>query len=344
MKIGYMFAGQGAQYPGMGKDLYENLERAREIFDTAGEQVKNWCFAGSKEELMQTHITQPCVYTVTMAAYEGFQERLEDHPDLKEKMEVSGLAGFSLGEYGALSAAGSIWDIKQGMDIVVNRGLWTNEAGLDSEGNQQGSMVAAIGERDAILECVDSTLQSSGAPEGEKVPPVLEAVNFNSPLQTVVAGRKDLLEAFKKNARERKIKAIPLKVGTAFHSAMMKPAAERLEEFLKGYQLKAPNFKVYSDETAMDYMAEYEGSKGDARKVSGYMARKMGLQAMSPVRWQEIVEKMIEDGTEAFVEFGPGNTLSGLVKKIDSNVAVFNVSDIESLEETMRGLEELKNA
>lgn len=331
MKIGLIFSGQGAQYTGMGKELYDNSKKAKEIMDLAGEQVKEWCFEGTKEMLRQTHITQPCIYTVTMAAYEALIEEIEKQDaSLLDSLEIAGLAGFSLGEYAALTAAGTISDIRKGMEIVTNRGTWMNEAGLDEDGIQRGSMVAAFGDRQAILDCVASVKEDG----------ILQGVNFNSPVQTVVAGDKESLERFKAEAKARKIKAIPLSVGTAFHSEMMAPAAAKLQEFLMGCDLKAPNKKVYSDITAEDMMKGAEGL--DEAGVSKFIAELMGKQAMSPVYWQEIIENMAADGVECVIEIGPGTTLCGIVKKIKEDMLTLHVQDLESLQNTVKTLIENK--
>lgn len=331
MKIGLIFAGQGAQYTGMGKELYDNSKKAKEIMDLAGEQVKEWCFEGTKEMLRQTHITQPCIYTVTMAAYEAlFEEIQKQDASLLDSLEIIGLAGFSLGEYAALTAAGTITDIRKGMEIVTNRGTWMNEAGLDEDGIQRGSMVAAFGERQAILDCVAAVKENG----------ILQGVNFNSPVQTVVAGDKESLERFKVEAKTRKIKAIPLSVGTAFHSEMMAPAAAKLEKFLMSCELKAPNKKVYSDITAEDMMKGAE--ELDEAAVSTFIAELMGKQAMSPVYWQEIIENMAADGVECVIEIGPGTTLCGIVKKIKEDMLTLHVQDMESLQNTVKTLIENK--
>lgn len=331
MKIGLVFVGQGAQYTGMGKELYENSARAKKIMDLAGEQVKEWCFEGTSDMLKQTHITQPCIYTVTMAAYEALFEEIEKHdPALLDSVEIVGLAGFSLGEYAALTAAGTITDIRTGMEIVTHRGNWMNEAGLGEDGVQRGSMTAAFGERQAILDCVEAVKEDG----------ILQGVNFNSPVQTVVAGDKASLDRFRKEAKARKIKAIPLSVGTAFHSEMMKPAAAKLKEYLLGVELKAPTKKVYSDITAEDMMKGAEGSDGAA--VSTFIAELMGKQAMSPVYWQEIIQNMVDDGVECMIEIGPGTTLCGIAKKINENLMTLNVQDWESLQNTVNTLIENK--
>jgi [acyl-carrier-protein] S-malonyltransferase len=327
MKIGLLFVGQGAQYTGMGKELYDNSPKAKEIMDIAGEEVKAWCFEGTKEMLKQTHITQPCIYTVTMAAYEALLEGIEKRDEkLWESIEIIGMAGFSLGEYAALTASGSITDIKKGMEIVTNRGNWMNEAGLGEDGEPRGGMVATFGDRQAILDCVEAVK------EGE----ILQGVNFNSPIQTVVAGEKSALERFRAEAKARKMKAIPLSVGTAFHSEMMAPAAEKLKSYLQTCELKAPNSKFYSNVTAQDLMAGIgEGTDAD---INNHIALMMGRQAMSPVCWQDIIENMVNEGVECVIEIGPGAALSGMVKKINEGLLTLHVEDMESLGHTIDSL------
>ncbi|MGI6721446.1 MAG: ACP S-malonyltransferase [Anaerovoracaceae bacterium] len=326
MKAGIMFAGQGAQYPGMGKDLYENSNAAREVFDAAGEQVKDWCFNGTKEMLRQTHITQPSIYTVTMAAYKALREKLDAHPELGPAFEIVGYAGFSLGEYSALTAAGALTDIAAGQSIVTKRGNWMNEAGMDENGEQRGGMVAGFGRREDICAVVEEA-------RGDDI---LEAVNFNSPVQTVVAGTKPALERFIEVAKEKKVKAKMLSVSTAFHSPLMIPAAKKLKQLLLESEIRKPDHKIYSNVTGRDMMENYDG--GD---IVEYVADLMSRQAMSPVYWQETIENMVKDGVELVIEVGPGKTLSGLAKKIDKNLKTLHVEDQESLEKTIEELEEI---
>lgn len=326
MKIGVTFAGQGAQYPGMGKDLYDNYQAAKNIFDMAGEQVKNWCFEGDEETLKQTHVTQPCVYTVTMAAYEAFMEALEKE-GLKDDVEIVGYAGFSLGEYAALTAAGAIDEIKKGMEIVTKRGQMMNEAGLGPDGQPMGKMAAAMSKREAVLELVEE-VRGDG---------ILEGVNFNSPAQTVVAGDKDAVARFAEAAKEKKVRAKVLPVGTAFHSPMMIPAAEKLKTVLREAGLKTPNARIYANVTAEDMMKDFDGS--DAGE---YLADIMSRQAKSPVYWQETIEHFKRDGAEILIEIGPGKTLSGLAKKTEPELKRFNIETAESLRETIEGLKALK--
>lgn len=325
MKIGIVFAGQGAQYSGMGKDLYDSYPQAKEIFDLAGDQIKEWCFEGDAETLKQTHVTQPTIYTVSMAAYKALLAELEKN-GLSDKLEIDAVAGFSLGEYSALTAAGVIPKISEGVEIVAQRGTLMQEAGRDEDGNAKGTMAAALGKREKILDLVEQAREDG----------ILEGVNFNSPKQTVVAGDKAAVARFAELAKENRIKAIPLSVSTAFHSPMMIPAAEKLKDVLRQAELKMPEITVYADVTADDIMKDYDG--GD---LKDYLVEIMAKQAMSPVYWEEIIRRFEADGVKAIIEVGPGTTLSGLTKKTCKEIAALNVENVETLQETIVQLKEL---
>ena len=325
MKIGIVFAGQGAQYSGMGKDLYDSYPQAKEIFDLAGDQIKEWCFEGDAETLKQTHVTQPTIYTVSMAAYNALLAELEKN-GLSDKLEIDAVAGFSLGEYSALTAAGVIPKISEGVEIVAQRGTLMQEAGRDEDGNAKGTMAAALGKREKILDLVEQAREDG----------ILEGVNFNSPKQTVVAGDKAAVARFAELAKENRIKAIPLSVSTAFHSPMMIPAAEKLKDVLRQAELKMPEITVYADVTADDIMKDYDG--GD---LKDYLVEIMAKQAMSPVYWEEIIRRFEADGVKAIIEVGPGTTLSGLTKKTCKEIAALNVENVETLQETIAQLKEL---
>ena len=325
MKIGIVFAGQGAQYSGMGKDLYDSYPQAKEIFDLAGDQIKEWCFECDAETLKQTHVTQPTIYTVSMAAYKALLAELEKN-GLSDKLEIDAVAGFSLGEYSALTAAGVIPKISEGVEIVAQRGTLMQEAGRDEDGNAKGTMAAALGKREKILDLVEQAREDG----------ILEGVNFNSPKQTVVAGDKAAVARFAELAKENRIKAIPLSVSTAFHSPMMIPAAEKLKDVLRQAELKMPEITVYADVTADDIMKDYDG--GD---LKDYLVEIMAKQAMSPVYWEEIIRRFEADGVKAIIEVGPGTTLSGLTKKTCKEIAALNVENVETLQETIAQLKEL---
>lgn len=325
MKIGIVFAGQGAQYSGMGKDLYDSYPQAKEIFDLAGDQIKEWCFEGDAETLKQTHVTQPTIYTVSMAAYKALLAELEKN-GLSDKLEIDAVAGFSLGEYSALTAAGVIPKISEGVEIVAQRGTLMQEAGRDEDGNAKGTMAAALGKREKILDLVEQAREDG----------ILEGVNFNSPKQTVVAGDKAAVARFAELAKENRIKAIPLSVSTAFHSPMMIPAAEKLKDVLRQAELKMPEITVYADVTADDIMKDYDGGE-----LKDYLVEIMAKQAMSPVYWEEIIRRFEADGVKAIIEVGPGTTLSGLTKKTCKEIAALNVENVETLQETIAQLKEL---
>ena len=325
MKIGIVFAGQGAQYSGMGKDIYDSYPQAREVFDMAGEQIKDWCFNADAETLKQTHVTQPTIYTTSMAAYKALLSEIEEN-HLEEQLEIVAVAGFSLGEYSALTAAGAISDISRGVDIVAKRGVLMQEAGLDEDGNAKGAMAAGLGTREQILQIVEEARQGG----------ILEGVNFNSPKQTVVAGDKEAVKRFAEIAKENKIKAIPLSVSTAFHSPMMIPAAEKLRDVLMEADIKKPEMTVYADITADDIMKDYK--TGDVKE---YLVDIMARQAMSPVYWEEIIRKFESEGVEVMIEVGPGTTLSGLTKKTCKGIETLNVENVESLKATIGKLKEM---
>lgn len=302
MKIGILFSGQGSQYPGMGSDLYLNFKAASKVFDQAGDDIKEWCFKGTKEMLRQTHITQPSVYTVTMAAYRTLIAELDK---LAIDYEIVGLAGFSMGEYAALTAAETFQDFITGLETVKKRGEFMTQAGMDESGKPKGAMAAVFGKRDVILNCIEKF-------RGENI---LEGVNFNSPMQTVVAGD---VEAIDKLAADAKkvcgLKVKKLSVSTAFHSQMMIPASDKLRNYLDNINIAEPNVKVYSNVTGKDLLEGYKGNS--ASEVGAWIKDRLAQQARSPVYWQETIENMCNDGVEVFVEVGPGSTLSGFVSKI----------------------------
>jgi len=288
-------------------------------------QEKAWCFEGDEETLKQTHVTQPTIYTTTMAAYEAFMAEIKKQA-MTDDLEVVALAGFSLGEYSALTAAGAIDEISKGIDIVSKRGVLMQQAGLDEEGNAKGGMAAGIGDRKAILEAVEDAREDG----------ILEGVNFNSPVQTVVAGDKAALKRFRRAAKAKGVKAIPLGVSTAFHSPMMISAAEKLKDVLLEADLKAPKKKVYANVTADDIMKDFDG-----QDEGQYLTDMLAKQAMSPVYWEEIIKKFQTEGVKAIVEVGPGKTLTGLTKKTCPEITALNVENVETLQNAVAQLKEL---
>lgn len=325
MKIGMLFSGQGSQYPGMGLNLYENYEPAKQVFDEAGDEIKEWCFNGTKEMLRQTSITQPSVYTVSIAAYKAFIDELNHRiPEAK----ISAMAGFSMGEYAALTASGVISDFETALNLIKKRGQYMTAAGLDDGGNPKGAMAAAFGKREKILACVD----------GLRGDNILECVNFNSPIQTAIAGDIEAIDRLCEKARaDYGIKVKKLSVSSAFHSSMMDPASIQLKKELEGIIFQAPRFPLYSNITGRNLMEDKPSDMDD----SDWIGERLTLQVKSPVYWQETIENMRENGIDVFVEVGPGKTLSSLASKTLKDAEELHVEDKESMENTIARISEL---
>ncbi|MDR0357384.1 MAG: ACP S-malonyltransferase [Clostridiales Family XIII bacterium] len=319
MKIGALFSGQGAQYVGMGRDLYENFPAAKDVFDRAGDDIKHWCFDGDEDALKQTAITQPAVYTVSMAAWVSFLDELAK--ETQARVEIAGMAGFSLGEYAAYTASGVVADIETGLEIVRKRGELMSEAGRRSDGSPRGAMAALMGSRESVLRSVE-------AARGRDV---LEAVNFNAPGQTVVAGDKEAVDRLKTVGRDEGLKIIPLNVSTAFHTPIMNSASENFRRFLENYTFGSPKTPLCSNITGKNFL---DGKPKDST-IDAWVRDRMAEQVRRPVLWQETIENMRSNGIRCFAEFGPGKTLTKLVKRIAPDACAFNAEDGESLMKTI---------
>ncbi|MDD6736389.1 MAG: ACP S-malonyltransferase [Clostridiales bacterium] len=298
-KIAFVFSGQGSQYPGMGKSLYDNYKSVRELFDMAeGARpgTKEQCFAGSKEELTKTVNTQPCMYLTDLAAALALNEK---------GIFAESAAGFSLGEIAAL-AYGGAYGYTDGFNIVCRRGRIMSEAQTKEE--------TAMG---AVLK-LDRDTVSGLCTEYDR----LYAVNFNSAAQTVVSGLKSSVDEFAKKVKEIGGRFVPLAVSGAFHSPFMNDAAAKFASFLADYEIKKPDIPVYANYTAAPY---------------GEVIPILTKQMNNPVRWQETIENMVSDGVDCFIEVGPGKTLTNLIKKITDKVA-YSVENAESLEETVKAV------
>ena len=272
---------------------------AKKLYDEAEEYrkgTKNQSFSGTDEELKQTKNTQPCLYLVDLASALSLNEK---------GIFADAVAGFSLGEIAALAYAGA-YTYADGFKIVTKRGELMSEAAEGAE----TSMTAVLK--------LDSKVVAQAAGEFEG----LYAVNFNSPGQTVVSGLKSSMGAFCDKIKEIGGRCVPLAVSAAFHSPFMNPAAEGFFDELKKYDIVAPKIPVYANYTA--------------NKYSDDVVDTLSMQMKNPVRWQETIENMINDGITDFVEVGAGKTLCGLIKKINSEVNVYSVENQETLDETVK--------
>jgi len=300
-KVVFMFSGQGAQYTGMGKELYESSGAAREVFDIA-EKLRpgtiEQCFSGSAEQLAVTENTQPCVYCVDLAAAAALKEN---------GIYADMLAGFSLGEIAALTFSGAV-SYEEGFKLVCIRAKLM----------QQASETVSAGMA-AVLKLPDEKVISL-CNDFDNIHPV----NFNSDGQVVVAGLKEQLPSFISHVKDAGGRAMPLKVGGGFHSPFMAGAADAFSDVLAAVEIAQPEMPLYSNLTAKPY----------ENSIKQLLAK----QICSPVMWRRAVENMTAAGAETFIEVGPGKTLAGLVPRINPNARVFNVEDAASLEACLKGL------
>ena len=304
-KLAFIFPGQASQYPGMGRDLASNFSESKAVFDEAdaalGFSVSQLCFEGSEDDLKLTANTQPCILTVSVAAYRALEAK-GIAPDFA--------AGHSLGEYSALVAAGAL-SFSDAVRIARKRGTYMQEAVPAGE----GAMAAILG-----MSPTDVAEVCKKAAQGEVVSPA----NLNSPEQTVVSGTASAVKRAVEIASQSGAKrAVILPVSAPFHCALMQPAQQRLEPDLRAVAFHALRFPVI---TNVD--AESETSGDEARES-------LIRQVTMPVRWLDSIREMIDQGVDIFVEVGPGKVLTGLLRQIDRSVRVFNVEDAASLHATI---------
>jgi [acyl-carrier-protein] S-malonyltransferase len=311
MKTAFLFPGQGAQVVEMGKEIAQSFGAAADIFDKAndivGFDLSGVCFEGPSERLNTTTISQPAIFTTSAAILEV----LRTHPATKEvKADIT--AGLSLGEYTALYAAGVI-SFEDALPLVEKRGEGMQAAAEATD----GAMVSIIG-----LDEEKVSRLCSEASQGE----LLAAVNFNCPGQIVISGAKAACERAEKLAGEHgAIKAVRLEVAGAFHTEMMRSAADTLKEALEKSGVSEPSdVKVIANIDAEYYQS--------AEKIREGLIK----QLTCPILWQKCMEKLIGDGVERFYEIGSGRVLTGLMRRINRKIKVENISSLSSVQEITR--------
>ena len=306
-KVAFLFAGQGAQHPGMCADLIESEPAAKAVFDAADAVrpgTTEQCLSGTKEELAQTINTQPCVFAADLACARALVARGVT-PDV--------VAGFSLGEVAALTFAGAYSD-EEGFELVCRRA----ELMADAAEKNPGAMRAVV-KLDA------TTVERLASEAGDAWP-----VNYNSPLQTVVAGTPEACERLDLLVKEAKGRAMKVAVSGAFHSPFMADAERGLAAYLAdGHAPAQPSVTVLANRTGEAYPAD------EAARVE-----LLSGQVANPVQWVRTLQNMAADGVDTFVEVGPGKTLTGLVSRTLENVTALPCETVEQLEAVLAALSE----
>ena len=299
-KTAFVFPGQGAQFVGMGKDIYENNEVAKQefdkIFSSLSFDLKTAMFEGPEETLKKTKYTQPAIVAMSLVL-----EKLVREKGIKPDF----VAGHSVGEYAAFGS-GEFLTLSDAVKLTAFRGETMNEIAE----SVNGGMAAIIGMESSKIEEVLKTVEG-----------VVEAVNFNEPKQTVIAGQKDAIEracaALKEAGAKR---ALPLAVSGPFHSSLMKPAGEKLKSEAEKYDFKEGTAKLIANTTA------------EIISTPAEIKAEIYAQSFGPVKWVDTVNKLKENGVDTIYEIGPGKVLAGLIKKIDKELTVINVNSLDDIE------------
>ena len=293
-KIAFLFSGQGDQYVGMGKDLYENYSTAKDVFEKLSKirpTTKEQCFEGDEEALKQTKNTQPCLFAMEMAGASV----------LKEKGIVpSCVAGFSLGEVVALTYAGYA-TLEDGFNLVCKRGEI-----MQAEAEKHNTSMVAV------VKLTPDVVKELASKYTHVYP-----VNFNCPGNISVSGDAEQILTFSNDVKEAGGRAIPLKVKGAFHSPYMASASQNFAKELEKTNFKKAEVELYSNLTAKPY----------GENIKELLSK----QISNPVLWEEIIKNMLNSGVDTFIEIGPGKTLSNMVAKINNEVKVYSISNIEQI-------------
>ena len=308
MKTAFVFPGQGSQYVGMGKDLWEKFDQVKRLYEEASEtlgyDVKELSFNGPQEELSKTFRTQPCILTASIAAYKVLSS---------QGVTAYVMAGHSLGEYSALVAAGVI-SFKDAVLLTEKRGMFMQEAVPEG----QGLMAAIIGLDRQKVDDICLSVETG----------YVSPANYNSPGQIVIAGEKQAVEDAMKMAKHAGAKRVlALAVSAPSHCTLMVEASNRLAELLNTLEIKNPDVPIVNNADAIFLTS--------AERIKTSLVNQLN----SPLLWEDSVRNMVETGIDTFIEVGPGKVLSGLIKRIEPSVKLYNVEDSASLKRT---LEELK--